>query len=188
MNAKPSIAQCLRDDWRWLIAGTAVLLALTSAPYLYAYAHAPAGGAFGGLLANPLDGQTYLAKMAQGAAGDWLFHLPFTSEPHEGAFLYTYYLFLGQIAGRLGIALPAIFHLARLVNSLLFMARGVCLRRRGGAGAASAGLAAAVLLVGPGLAMRHPGLSVGRPGRAGSYRLLQHLHQCPFPAGAGPRC
>jgi len=122
MNAKPSIAQCLRDDRRWLIVWATLLLALTSAPYVYAYAHAPAGGAFGGVLANPLDGQTYLAKMAQGAAGDWLFHLPFTSEPHEGAFLYTYYLFLGQVAGRLGIALPAMYHLARLANSLLFMA------------------------------------------------------------------
>ncbi len=124
-DAEQSAAFSLRAAWRadrrWLLAWAGVISALTTFPYLLAWALTPAGGAFGGLLANPLDGQTYLAKLAQGAAGAWLFRLSFTSEPHQGAFLYFYYLGLGQIAGRLGLSLPLMYHLARLINGLLFM-------------------------------------------------------------------
>lgn len=73
---------------------------------------------YSGFLVNPIDGNSYLAKMQQGQAGEWLFKLPYTSNPGEGVFLFTYYLFLGHIAGILQVANIWIFHLARLINAV----------------------------------------------------------------------
>ncbi len=97
-----------------------LVLILVTAPYIYA---AKAGGTeyvFGGFLLNPLDGNTYLAKMRQGWDGDWLFHLPYTAEPGEGAFINGYYLFLGHAARVTSFSLVLTFHLARVVGAALF--------------------------------------------------------------------
>ena len=59
---------------------------------------------FGGFLLNPLDGNSYLAKMQQGASGSWRFTLPFTPEPGEGAYLFLFYLALGHLCRLTGAA------------------------------------------------------------------------------------
>lgn len=78
---------------------------------------------FIGFLVNPKDSVTYLAKMYQGWEGTWRFHLPYTAEPGNGAFLFLFYLFLGHLARWLGLPLIIMFHLARLMGAglLLFM-------------------------------------------------------------------
>lgn len=94
-----------------------LVLALISVPYLYA---ASAGGSekvFGGFLLNPVDGNSYLAKMHQGWEGAWRFTLPYSAQPGAGVPLNLYYLFLGHLARWLGAPLLLIFHLARLLSA-----------------------------------------------------------------------
>jgi hypothetical protein len=106
---------------RWALIWAVVIVGLTSLPYLLAWQLAPAGTQYTGLLVNPLDGESYYAKMQEGARGDWLFRLPFTSEPQSGAFVYTLYLALGHLAAALGLPIPIVYHLARLGAGMLLL-------------------------------------------------------------------
>lgn len=76
---------------------------------------------FGGFLLNPIDGNTYLAKMLEGWRGDWRFTLPFSAEPGRGAYIFTYYLFLGHAAKWLNVSILFIYHLARLFSALFLV-------------------------------------------------------------------
>jgi len=61
-----------------------VFLVASLLPYLVA---ARSGGeelVFGGFLLNPIDGNSYLAKMQQGYAGTWRFTLPYTAQKSAG--------------------------------------------------------------------------------------------------------
>jgi hypothetical protein len=87
-------------------------------PYVIATLAAPEGWRFAGILVNPLDGHSYMAKMQQGVAGKWLFHLTYTPEPHAGTFIFTFYLALGHLAGLTGLPKIIIFHVARLLAGL----------------------------------------------------------------------
>ena len=84
-------------EWRWALGASALVVALASVPYLVCWAIVPAGSHYTGLLINPIDGHSYLAKMGQGAAGSWLVRLPYTAETHEPALVYTYLLALGHL-------------------------------------------------------------------------------------------
>jgi len=110
-----------RKEWRWALIWASAIVAVTCLPYLYAWQSAPEGLVFGGLLTNPLDGNSYLAKMRQGLRGEWHFHLPFTPEQHDGAFILTYYLALGHLARLLGLSLPLVYHLARTINGWILL-------------------------------------------------------------------
>lgn len=110
-----------RSEWRWLIGCTLALVALASLPYVIAYLTVPDDLFYTGFLSNPEDGHTYLAKMRQGWRGEWLSHLAFSPEPHQGVFLFTYYLFLGHLARWLHLPLILLFHLARMVNGVLLL-------------------------------------------------------------------
>ncbi len=109
---------------RWLIAWSLALIGLSCLPYLFAALSCPAHLRFTGFVVNYQDGNTYLAKMQQGARGEWLYHLPFTPEDHQGAFLLTYYILLGQLAALTHLPLIWTYHLARVANGffLLLMA------------------------------------------------------------------
>lgn len=93
----------------------------TSLPLLYAGMKSGPEYVFAGFLFNPLDNQTYLAKMYQGWQGDWRFHLPYTAASEEGAYLNLYYLFLGHVSRWLGIPLVVVFHLARLGGGIFLL-------------------------------------------------------------------
>lgn len=108
-------------ETRWVIFLTALVVGLSCLPYVYAWLVTPADLHFTGLLFNPQDGNSYYAKMLQGARGEWLFHLPFTSEPHQGAFIFTYYLALGHLARLLSLPIPLVYHLTRVINSFLLL-------------------------------------------------------------------
>ena len=109
------------QEYKWLIVWTVVVVAAASVPYLIAYLTTPDDLFYLGFLSNPEDGHTYLAKMRQGWQGDWLFHLAFTPEPHQGEFLFTYYLFLGHLARWFGLPSILILHVARAVNGALLL-------------------------------------------------------------------
>lgn len=103
-------------EWRRAAVFTAVFLAVLTLPFLVAAHRTPAGHVFSGLLLNPIDGNTYLAKMQAGARGDWLFRLPYTADPGPGILVYTYYLFLGHVAAWLSLPVLAVYHAARVLG------------------------------------------------------------------------
>ncbi len=110
-----------KHEWRWVAWVALAVMGALSLPYLLAWAAAPPAAHFTGLLYNPLDGHTYLAKMRLGAAGSWLFRLTYTPEPHHGAPVYLFYLFLGHLARWTGLPLLAVYHGARLLGGLAFL-------------------------------------------------------------------
>ncbi len=107
-------------EWRWVFVIGGILAALTLVPYAWALA-ANAGSAdwqFMGILANPQDGASYLAKIGQGMRGAWLLHFAHTPEPHTGAAIQLFYLMLGHLARLIGVSNLVIFHLARVLATL----------------------------------------------------------------------
>ncbi len=113
-----------KKDKAFLAGFVFFLLLVISAPYIYAWLMAGNGFQFSGFLFNPLDGNSYLAKMYQGYAGHWRFTLPYTAEPGEGVYLFEFYLALGHMSRALGFPLIVTFHLARIIGSLVLI---VCL-------------------------------------------------------------
>jgi hypothetical protein len=84
-------------------------------PYLTAFQAGGEAAEFIGFLINPIDGNTYLAKMYQGWEGSWQYRMAFTAQPGEGAFFFPFYLFLGHVGRLTGFSLISIFHGARLM-------------------------------------------------------------------------
>lgn len=103
----------------FLVAVLLAFIALIVFPYCFAWLNASDGRVFSGFLQNPIDGFSYLAKMRQGYEGSWLFTLPYTANPGEGAPINLYYLFLGHAARTLQLPLILTFHLARVIGSIL---------------------------------------------------------------------
>ena len=110
-----------RRERQWALRWAIGVVALSCLPYLLAWALAPDDTRYTGLLLNPLDGATYYAKMQQGARGDWLFHLPFTPEPHEGSPIFLFYLALGHLSRLLSLPIPLVYHLARAAAGLFLL-------------------------------------------------------------------
>ena len=98
-----------------------LFIGIVSLPYVYAYTSGGEDFVFGGFLINPIDGNSYLAKMRQGWNGSWQFTLPYTAEAGEGRFLFLFYLALGHIARLTQIPLVLAFHLARLVGVIALL-------------------------------------------------------------------
>lgn len=112
-----------RKEWRWAAIWAVLEVLLIALPYLIVSLTTPPDLFYTGFLFNPEDGHSYLAKMRQGQRGQWRFELPYTAEPHEGEFIFTYYLGLGQIARGLGQRLPLIWlwHAARAANGAILL-------------------------------------------------------------------
>ena len=98
-----------------------VCLSLTQLPYVLAAVSAGSQYSFAGFLLNPSDGLSYLAKMEQGWLGSWRFHLPFSSDPGQGAYLFLFYIFLGHLARWSHLSLLLIYHLARFFGSVFML-------------------------------------------------------------------
>lgn len=109
-----------KQSWFFLICAI-LLLGLTQLPFFYAFAFGSENHVFSGFLINPLDGNSYLAKMYQGYRGDWTFTLPYTAQAGKGSFLFIFYILLGHIARILNIPLIIFFHLARGFSSLVLV-------------------------------------------------------------------
>ncbi len=102
----------------WLWAGTLALVTAVMLPYLFLARNAGEGYVFTGVWLNWRDGLSYLAKMQEGAHGAWRFTLPYTAQPGQGAYLFLFHLALGHLAHALGLALPVVYHAARLSGAV----------------------------------------------------------------------
>lgn len=110
-----------RREWQWAIGAALGLLVAAWLPYLVGWMAAPPDAHFTGLVYNPLDGHTYIAKMRLGAQGSWLFRLTYTPEPQTGAPIYLFYLFLGHLARWTHLSTLAIYHITRTAGGLAFL-------------------------------------------------------------------
>lgn len=87
-------------------------------PYIYGFACSTRESEFIGFIQNPMDGNSYLAKMYQGYQGNWTFHLPYSIERGKGSYLFLFYLALGHISRLFSLPLILVFHLARNAGSI----------------------------------------------------------------------
>jgi len=115
---------------RFALAFAAVLAIISLLPYLLAYLWTPPGHHFAGFFFIADDATTYLAKMRQGADGSWLWNDPYTSEPHGGVFLFSFYLLFGHLAALLHLPLIAAYHLARISGAVALVIAADRLCRR----------------------------------------------------------
>jgi hypothetical protein len=109
------------SEWRWVTRVTLALVIVSSLPYLVAWGVTPEGAHFTGLVLNPQDGNSYIAKMRQGLAGSWMFRLPYTPEQHDGAPVYLFYLFWGHVARWTGLPIIVAYHGVRIVGGALML-------------------------------------------------------------------
>ncbi|HEY74345.1 MAG: hypothetical protein DRI81_19290 [Chloroflexi bacterium] len=110
-----------RKEWRWVALVTLALVAASSLPYLVAWAATPEGARFTGLLVNPLDGHSYIAKMRQGLDGSWRFRLAFTPESQDGKPVYLFFLLLGHVARWIDLPLILVYHAARTLGGVAML-------------------------------------------------------------------
>ena len=97
---------------------TAVLVALiTLIPYLVGYSIQGEQWRFTGFVIGVEDGNSYIAKMLAGSAGDWLFRSPYSSQFQRGVIAFLPYILLGKLSSGSGqheqlIALYQLFRIA----------------------------------------------------------------------------
>ena len=67
-------------EWRWVAVFAVAVMAFTTVPYAVGFAAQRDGWQFGGFLIGVEDGNAYLARMRQGAEGQWLDTLAFSTD------------------------------------------------------------------------------------------------------------
>lgn len=110
-----------RPELRWVLLATAIVVGLTLLPYIFATVAAPPGLVFGGVLINPQDGNSYLAKMYQGYEGAWLYRLAYSPENEPGWLVYSLYLILGHLARVTGLPIVWVYHAGRVAAGVLLL-------------------------------------------------------------------
>ena len=88
-----------RAEWRWVAIAAGLVMALTCVPYVVGAAASNEAWRFTGFVLNVADGNSYIAKMQWGAAGNLLFKLPYTAVEHDGVLIYSFFIWLGWAVG-----------------------------------------------------------------------------------------
>ncbi len=103
-----------------LILAVLVVL-ITLIPYLVGYSSQGEEWRFTGFVIGVEDGNSYIAKMLAGAAGDWLFKSPYSSQNQQGVVAFLPYILLGKLASGPGQheQLIALFQLFRILGVFL---------------------------------------------------------------------
>jgi len=110
-----SIHRPPQRDTIFVLSVGAVLALITILPYLLGAALSSPDLRFSGFLIGQEDGYSYLCDMLQGYQGHWLFHLRYTSEPHDGGLFFLFYILLGKLARLSGLSLILTFHVSRAI-------------------------------------------------------------------------
>ncbi|HSR47953.1 MAG TPA: hypothetical protein VLL77_08190 [Anaerolineales bacterium] len=105
------------DDRRWCLIFGAIMIVLTSIPYLLGFQTQGTEWRFTGFVFGVGDGNSYIAKMFQGSDGAWLFQTPYASHVGSSLLAFLPYLLLGKLAAGpdLHVQLVALYHLARVL-------------------------------------------------------------------------
>lgn len=107
--------------WLWVAVLSAAVVILLQIPYLLGYLTSPADTMYTGLLINVEDAN-YITIIQRGSEGAWTHSLRFTSEPDVPTFLYVFYLAWGHLAGLLHIEATMMWHIARIVMTIVTFA------------------------------------------------------------------
>jgi len=102
---------------RWVLLFTLLVLILSSIPYAVGIIKSGDDWRFTGFVFGVEDGNSYIAKMNRGSAGEWLFKSPYTSTQQKGVIAFLPYILLGKAAVfpvEKHTQLLIIFHLFRL--------------------------------------------------------------------------
>ena len=110
-----------RGERRWVLVFAALVMLVTTLPYLLGYFAEGQAYRFTGFVFGVEDGNSYIAKMLSGSYGDWLFRTPYTAYPQAGLFVYIPYLLLGKLAAPPGLheQLVSLYHLFRFIAGML---------------------------------------------------------------------
>lgn len=105
----------LDNEKKWVIVFSLLVILITTLPYLLGYFRQGEEWRFTGFIINIEDGNSYLAKMIRGSAGDWLFKTPYSAYPQQGFISFLPYLLLGKLmsAPNLHDQAVALFHIFR---------------------------------------------------------------------------
>jgi len=106
---------------RWLYIFALLVMVVTTIPYLMGYAAQGTEWRFTGFVFGVEDGNSYIAKMLGGAAGEWLFRTPYTALPQRGVIAFLPYMLLGKLTAPPAqhAQLVALFHLFRFGAGIL---------------------------------------------------------------------
>lgn len=124
-----------RAEWPFVVVFAILVMALTCIPYVMGAMRSDDSWRFSGFVIGVEDGNSYLAKMQQGAHGQWLFQLSYAIEPHPPSLVFLFFIILGKVIGalvgtadplRLHDALVLGFHVARVVCGLAMIAVTYC--------------------------------------------------------------
>lgn len=105
----------------WVYGYALVVMILTTLPYVIGFLSQGQDWRFSGFVFGVTDGNSYIAKMYSGTAGEWLFRSPFSATHQRGGLFYLPYLLLGKLAlfpGDTHLQLVILFHLFRIAAGL----------------------------------------------------------------------
>jgi len=111
-----------KKEW-WFLGGiTLLVIAATTAPYVYGYLQAPSNTHFFPVPAlNKVDYPNYFSYIEQVRQGHVLFEDYYTTEHQPRIIFNLFFLVLGLIAKIFHLSAPAVFHLIRLVLIPVFI-------------------------------------------------------------------
>jgi hypothetical protein len=104
-----------KAEKRWILIYSLVMMAITSLPYLMGFWLQGSQWRFTGFFIGVEDGNSYIAKMLIGSAGNWLFRTPYTAFQQNGFMAFLPYLLLGKLVSGAGLheQLVGLFQLFR---------------------------------------------------------------------------
>ena len=111
-----------KSNQRWKMLFSIFLVLLTMIPYYIACRHNN-NWIFSGFLFGTEDGNSYIAKMLNGAAGDWFFKTPYTAETQKGLLAFLPYILLGKLSSGVEqhAQLLVLFQIFRVFSIFLFV-------------------------------------------------------------------
>ena len=111
-----------KNSLRWNTLFSVFLVFLTLTPYYIACRHNN-NWIFSGFLFGTEDGNSYIAKMLSGAAGEWFFKTPYTAETQIGFLAFLPYILLGKLssAGEQHAQLLVLFQIFRVFSVFLYV-------------------------------------------------------------------
>jgi len=94
-----------------------VVILVTTLPYYLGFQNQGEHWRFTGFVFGVEDGNSYLAKMLRGSAGDWIFENFYTSQPQQDMVAYLPYLLLGKLASPPAwhVQLAVLYHIFRIL-------------------------------------------------------------------------
>lgn len=105
--------------WVWLFA--ILVMVITSIPYVVGFLSQGGVWRFTGFVFGVEDGNSYIAKMLRGSAGEWLFRSPYTAARQKGVIAFLPYLLLGKLAVfpiNSHVQLVILFHVFRFLAGM----------------------------------------------------------------------